>query len=34
MKKILSLILLVAMLLTLTACGGKEESQSADLNAL
>ena len=34
MKKILSLILLVAMLLTLTACGGKEESKSVDLNAL
>ena len=34
MKKILSLILLAAMLLTLTACGGKEESKSVDLNAL
>jgi len=34
MKKILSLTLLAALLLTLTACGGKEEAKSVDLNAL
>lgn len=34
MKKALSLILAAVMLLTLAACGAKEEAKSVDLNAL
>lgn len=34
MKKAISLILLAALLLTLTACGGEEKSANVDLNAL
>lgn len=34
MKKIISLILAAALLLTLAACGAKEETKSVDLNAL
>lgn len=34
MKKMLSLLLLAALLLTLIACGGKEEAAPVDLNAL
>ena len=34
MKKILSLILALCLLLSLAACGGKEEAVSVDVNAL
>ena len=34
MKKFISLMLTAVMLLTLAACGGKEETKSVDLNAL
>ena len=34
MKKFLSLILALCLLLSLAACGGKDEAVSVDVNAL
>lgn len=34
MKKLISLMVLAALLLTMTACGGEEKAASVDLNAL